>query len=286
MHSKINLSIGPFSFLINTNNSIIKDNIFKLYSDYSLYEEPPFVDFSITIKTRSLLRKIIKPQVDFFLDEFSPFKPLPKAQSFAMLEWGMNWCIATKAHHYLILHAGTIEKNGNVIIMPAEPGSGKSTLTAAMVYNGWRLFSDELALISLENLQVYPCTRPINLKNDSIPIIQKYVKNTVFSSIAKDTHKGTVALLKPPKNSVKRINEPAPLKTFIFPKYVPNAKAKLTPATHIEAFQLLIEQSFNYHILGLKGFNVLSNLLKNKQCYFFEYSDFDDAQRILSEVVS
>jgi HprK-related kinase A len=285
MFTQFNLPIGPFSFSINTDNSIVIKNLTKLYSDYDLTQDFPFKDFSITIETRSFLRRFIRPQVDFFLDEFSPFKPLPKDQSFAMLEWGMNWCIASKAHHYLILHAGTIEKNGHVLIMPAAPGSGKSTLTAAMVYNGWRLFSDELALVSLKDLQVYPCTRPINLKNNSIPVIQRYIKDSVFSSIAKDTHKGTVALLKPPTESVKRMHEPAPLKTFIFPKYVPNATAKLTPIEQTEAFQILIDQSFNYHIVGLEGFNVLSAVLHNKQCYHFEYSNFDDAQCVLSELV-
>jgi len=286
MLTQFNIPIGPFSFSINTSNTIVKKDLSTLYSDYQIEQESAFTDFSITITTRSFLRRFIRPQVDFLLDEFSPFKPLPKAQSFAMLEWGMNWCIATKAHHYLILHAGTIEKNGHVLVMPAEPGSGKSTLTAAMVYNGWRLFSDELALISLKDLQVYPCTRPINLKNNSIPIIKGFVKNAVFSTIAKDTHKGTVALLKPPTESVKRMHEPAPLKTFIFPKYVANAKAKLTPISQTDAFQILIDQSFNYHILGLEGFNALSSLLQNKQCYHFEYSDFDDAQRLLSELVN
>ena len=286
MQPQVNLSVGPFNFSIRSNHKMVLDNLKLLYQDYALAEKYTFTDFDINITTRSFIRKLIKPQVDFLLDEFAPFKPLPKDHAFAMLEWGMNWCIATKAHHYLLLHAGTIEKNGKVIIMPAAPGSGKSTLTAALVYNGWRLFSDELGLISLKDELVYPCTRPINLKNDSIDIIKNYIDGAVFSTIANDTHKGTVSLLKPPKESVERMHEPAALHTFIFPKYVAGAKAKLTPLNKSEAFQVIIEQSFNYHVLGLEAFELIAKLLNQVECYQFEYSDFEEAKIMFNELVN
>ncbi|MGJ8693915.1 MAG: HprK-related kinase A [Thalassotalea sp.] len=286
METKVNLPIGPFSFSIESDNMMVINNLSTIYSDYPIDHQTNFTDFNITITTRSFLRRFIKPQVDFFLDEFAPFKPLPKDHAFAMLEWGMNWCIATKAHHFLILHAGTIEKNGHVIIMPAEPGSGKSTLTAALVYNGWRLFSDELGLISLKDELVYPCTRPINLKNNSIDVIKNYVPNSIFSTIAKDTHKGTVSLLKPPKESVERMHEPAKLKSFVFPRYVEGSSAKLTPISKMEAFQVIIDQSFNYHILGLEAFNLISKLLQEAECYQFEYSDFEEAKTAFNSLVS
>ena len=285
MLTQFTLPIGPFNFSIKTDNNAVVSNLNSLYSDYTFAHDSPFIDFPITITTRSLVRRFIKPQVDFLLDEFAPFKPLPKDQSFAMLEWGMNRCITTRAHQFLIFHAGTIEKNGKVIIMPAEQGSGKSTLTAAMVYSGWRLFSDELALVSIDDELVYPCTRPINLKNNSIEVINSFVDNAVFSTIAKDTHKGTVALLKPPTDSVKRMFEPAPLHCIVFPKYVANAKAKLTPISQINTFQQLIEHSFNYHILGEQGFTLIARLLKNINCYQFEYSDFEQAKQLLGDLV-
>lgn len=285
MLTKLNLPIGPFSFTINTDHPMVQDNLRTIYRDYPSVYKHDFVDFDITITTRSKLRRVIKPQVDFFLDEFAPFKPLPKDHAFAMLEWGMNWCIATKAHQFLLLHAGTIEKNGHVIVMPAAPGSGKSTLTAALVYNGWRLFSDELGLISLLNELVYPCPRPINLKNNSIDVIKNYVEGSVFSTIAKDTHKGTVSLLKPPKDSVDRMSEPAKLRSFVFPKYVANSKATLRPIDKLAAFKIIIDQSFNYHILGVEAFELISTLLNKVQCYEFEYSDFDEANHVFSELV-
>lgn len=91
---------------------------------------------------------------------------MPVGHAFPQLEWAMNWCISTQANFYLLLHSAVIERNGFAAIMPAPPGSGKSTLCAALINRGWRLLSDELALISLHDQNIYPLARPVGLKND------------------------------------------------------------------------------------------------------------------------
>ncbi|TXL12561.1 hypothetical protein BMR05_15020 [Methylococcaceae bacterium HT4] len=83
----------------------------------------------------------------------------------------MNWCISSQLNTYLIIHAAVIEKSGYAVIMPAPPGSGKSTLTASLIQEGWRLLSDELTIIDVQNACVVPFPRPVSLKNESIDII-------------------------------------------------------------------------------------------------------------------
>ena len=80
----------------------------------------------------------------------------------------------TQAHHYLILHAAVVEKNGLAAILPAPPGSGKSTLTAGLVLSGWRLLSDELTLIERKTGLIQPLPRPMSLKNQSIEVIRQF----------------------------------------------------------------------------------------------------------------
>ncbi len=279
-------AIGPFYFSIFSDCPAVMRDLELIYSDYPSPRLGRIIDYPVSVKTARGLRRYIRPQANFFLDETMPFKPLAKGQAYAMLEWGMNWCITTSAHQFLILHAGVVEKNGKVIVMPAEQGAGKSTLTAALVFNGWRLFSDELALFSLADSLLYPCTRPINLKNESIDIIGNYIAGAVFSAVAEDTHKGRVALLKPPTESVLRMDEPAALHAVVFPRYVPGSQATLTPVDKLDAFQQLIGHSFNYDILGEEGFKLVVDLLQKVDCYQFEYSDFEQARTVLGRLVS
>src|SRR3546814_19883114 len=87
-----------------------------------------------------------------------------------MLEWGLNWCIGLHGHRYLIIHAAAIERNGLAFILPGAPGSGKSTLTAFLVHHGWRLLSDQQALVSLQDRRLPALTPPIGLTNRPIDL--------------------------------------------------------------------------------------------------------------------
>src|SRR3546814_415588 len=130
-------------------------------------------------------------------------------QALPMLEWGLNWCIGAHGHQFLIIHAAVIERNGLAAILPGAPGPGKSTLTACLVHNGWRLLSDEMALVSLQDGGLTALARPISLKNRSIDLIADILPNAALSARSEDTVKGAVALLKPPTTSVERVAEPA-----------------------------------------------------------------------------
>lgn len=273
----LKIRVGPFAFEIKSSIAFLAQEIYKIYAHYEVLDDETFIDFHITMSQPNSHRRWLWPQVNFFLDRRQPFKPLPLNQAYAMLEWGMNWCIANHAHHYLILHSAVVEKNGISVILPAPPGSGKSTLCAALVGKGWRLFSDELALIHLKSGELHPSTRPINLKNNSIDIIKDFIPESVNSVTAKDTHKGTVSLFKPPNKSVEQIDIYASPRFVIYPQYVAKSPEVFSAMDKAQAFSELIDNSFNYHELGYQGFKAMTQLIKSVDCYSYQYSQLDDA---------
>jgi len=284
----VQLKIGEFTFRISSSLRFVLDDIHRLYEDFITENNNEtsytFTDFEIKIDRPTSFRRWLKPQVCITINDKMPFKPLPVDNAFAMLEWGMNWCIANHAHHYLMFHSAVLEKNGKAVILPAPPGSGKSTLCAALAYNGWRLLSDEIAMVSLKDNLIYPVARPISLKNESIEIINNFIPNAIMSKPAYDTHKGTVSLIKPPKDSVRRINEPCSPTFVIFPKYKADSEATLTKKSKGSAFIELADNSFNYHVLGKEGFDATANIMEQVDCYSFEYSDFDQAIAMFDEL--
>ena len=199
--SGIYLNTGPFVTHLKSKIPSVVNNLALLYANNTLPDNEDFADFHIRLATPHGLRRWYRPQVMFHFDDQVPFKPVPYQQAFPMMEWGLNWCISNYAHQYLILHSAVVEKNGFAAILPAPPGSGKSTLCAGLVSRGWRLLSDELGLISLEHLDLVPLARPVNLKNESIEIIKKFSPQAIFSLKFADTNKGTVALMQPPVTS-------------------------------------------------------------------------------------
>jgi hypothetical protein len=115
--------------------------------------------------------------------------------------------------------------------------------------------------------------RPINLKNHSIDVIKRAFPHIPHSDIVRDTHKGTVCLFEPPKTSVELVNQPEPITHVIFPKYIPEVPLAFSELPKDQLFFDLIENSFNYNVLGIAGFNCITDLLPNVDAFNFNYSD-------------
>lgn len=273
----VQIRIGTYLVRIQSSLSSIAQGLHLLYADYPLEPEAAFADFHVSIDPPKNVRRWLAPQVIFRTDGFVPFKPLPADQAYPLLEWGLNWCISTQYHRYLVIHGAVIEKNGRAMILPAPPGSGKSTLCAALVTRGWRLLSDELTLVSLDTLEIVPMCRPVSLKNESIQIIQGFEKTVTMGRASHDTNKGTVAHMRAPTASVMRSQETAVPAWVVFPKYEPSVTAQLDEHAKASACMKIADNTFNYSMLGLRGFQTASNLIDRCDCYTFNYSNLDDA---------
>lgn len=267
---------GAFTACLSTRLEQLAASFELLYSDYPLVDGP-YADFHVEVAPPPSLRRWIRPQVQFLADGSSPFMGLPLDQAFPVFEWGLNWCISNHVHYYLIIHAAVIEKNGHAAILPAPPGSGKSTLCAALVNRGWRLLSDELTLIRRSDSLLVPLPRPVSLKNASIPLIKAYAPDAVFSPSVSDTVKGTVAHMKAPSGSIAVARETALPGWVIFPRYEGGAPLTLTPVPRTRAFMRVAENAFNYAQLGVEGFNALAGVIRHSDCYDLHYSSLDDA---------
>lgn len=281
------LRTGPFSLRVRSRIAHVAEGLAQLYGQFEVRSpHEAFADFHVSVDAPRGLRRWLRPQVNFAVDGVPPFKPLPRDQAFPMLEWGLNWCVSTRAHQYLIIHAAAVEKNGRAAILPAPPGSGKSTLSAALMLSGWRLLSDELTLIDRKTGLVHPLPRPVSLKNQSIDIIRAFSPDAFINRASHDTIKGTVAHLRPLRDSVRRQHEPARPAWVIFPRWQAGATARLTPRSKAQTFMFLAENAFNYSHLGADGFRVGSALIDQAACYDFEYGELDDAVATFAQLAT
>jgi len=278
------LETGPFRTRIVSQALEVIDGLALLYSEFPVHADG-FCDFHVQVDRVSGPRRYFRPQIVFTFDGMTPFKPLPADHAFASLEWGLNWCIAGHAHHYLMLHAAVLEKNGRAVILPGDPGAGKSTLTAALTLSGFRLLSDELTLVDRNDGLLVPLARPVSLKNASIEVVRSFSADAVLGDPAYDTHKGTVAHLKPTSESVRRANEKAQPALIVFPRWKAGAEAKLTQHSKADAFMHAANHAFNYELLGSLGYDLTANMIDASDCHDFEYSQLSDAIQIFSELL-
>lgn len=280
------LGTGPFTCRIRSRLPMVRAGLSLAYADYPL-AEPGYADFHVRVAEPTPLRRWISPQAQFYFDQHPPFLPLPRVQGYALLEWGLNWCVSQHANRYLILHAAVLEKNGRALLLPGASGSGKSTLCAALCYRGgWRLLSDELTLIRPWDGLIQPLPRPVSLKNASIAVISALAPEVAFTEVVHDTLKGTVAHGRPPADSVARQGECPPPGWVVFPKYRPGAATRFEALPPAPVGLELAEQAFNYSLHGRRGYETLCGLLDRVSAWRFEYSDTDEALALFERLAA
>jgi hypothetical protein len=282
----LRLQTGPFVSCVRSSLPSLALALERMYADYPVLDERTPADFNVLLRSPHGLRRLVKPQIYFHYDGLAPFQPLPLDQTYPMFEWAMNWCVSNHAHSWLVIHAAVVEKDGAAVILPAPAGSGKSTLCAALVTRGWRLLSDELTLVRLDDGRIDPVPRPVSLKNASIDVIRAWAPQAELSPPVADTTKGTVAHMRVPAASVARAMEPAQAAWIVFPKWSAGAAAELVQVPQARAHLRLAENAFNYSLLGAAGFEAAADLIGRTHTFDFRYSALEDAVAVFDTLLA
>ena len=276
------LDVGLATLHVRSDLPSLATQLRAVYRHFPLRTEGPWADLHIDLRRPRGLRRWIRPQVLFQCDSQVPFDPFPADTALPLLEWGANWLIGRRFNNLLILHAGVVERDGFALVMPALPGSGKSTLTAALSLRGWRLLSDEFGAFDLQRRVFRPALKPVALKNNSIGVIRAFEPGVELGPEFAKTRKGTVAHLAPGLPSVLRVHEPALPGAVVLPRWQAGAATRLEPVQTQMAFSSLAFNAFNYVVCGAAGFEAVVSLSQNCPAWQLIYSDLDDALATLT----
>lgn len=268
---------GPFVIRLRTRLPIMWRAMAALYADAPVADPDAFIDYDVDMRPR---RRWVRPTAVFCLDGRAALEPLPLAQAPALFEWGLNWAVVETCQDTLIFHAAVLARDGQALVLPGQPGAGKSTLTVALVAAGWALLSDELALVDTATGLVAGLPRPVSLKGPSIAIAGRLLPRGTFGPCIPETSKGAMCHLRVPPELTQA--EPARPTRVVFPCFTPGAAAQCLPLPKGQAFMRLAEQSFTYHALGRAGFEVAARLIDGSETADLVFGDAAAAADLLS----
>lgn len=280
------LDLGAATARVISDVPDLAASVKTVYCGYPLADAHQFCDATIQVLRVRGLRRVMRRQIEFVADSDSPFIPFPADTHLPLMEWGLNHALAERLSHYLLLHAGTLARGSSGILLPATPGSGKSTLTAALMIQGYRLLSDEFGVVDLESGELRPMVRPIALKNESIDVIQRIAPEATFGPQFPKTRKGTVAHLAPSRASIDHRDSAVTPRLVAFPKYDPHSACTVEAVDPGAAFNKLALNSFNYEYLGPGAFDAVSRLVRGCEFWRVTYGNLADAISTINDLLS
>lgn len=268
---------GAATLHLRSDSAALASQLHTVYGAFDFLPQGDWADLHVRMQRPRNLRRWFAPQVVFRCDGQQPFEPFPADSPLPLLEWGSNWLIAQRLNDLLLLHAAAVERNGLTLLLPALPGSGKSTLTAALMLSGWRLLSDEFGAYDPGAGVFRALLKPIGLKNASIQVIRSLAPHARLGPVFPKTRKGDVAHLGADALAVARRHEPAAPGAVILPRWVARSATQLEPLSSDRLFAALAFNAFNYTTLGVVGFDAVIRLVRQCPAWTLRYSDLHDA---------
>ena len=278
----LDLCVGALNVRVHSNVRSLADQVQAAYGQFPASHRAPWIDLHLNVVLRRQLHRWWKPQVDLWHDGRLLFEPFPAEAALPLLEWGMNWLIARTRNDLLLLHAAVVERQGFAMVMPALPGSGKSTLSAALGLSGWRLMSDEFGALDLGERRFRAVLKPAALKNESIGVIRSFAPERArFGPSFPGTRKGTVAHLAASADAVDRVHETAAPGCVLMPRWKAGSPTTIEPVAPTMTFSKLAFNAFNYAVTGAAGFEAVAHISRSVKAWQLVYGDLDDAIREL-----
>jgi HprK-related kinase A len=281
------MELGAFTMRLKTRCSDVVSYLKDVYRDAHFRLELGDVpDVSIDVRPPNNWRRFIRPQVIPDPGFIVPAVPLPKRLAPLSLEMGLNLSVALKCCRFVSFHAAVVGNENGAMLISAQSGGGKSTLAAALMNEGYRLFSDEFGLLGLsgDTLNAYP--RPVSLKDASISIITELTGHDWISETYKGTPKGDIAYRRVRPLEMEKAHIPASGRLILFPVFNKGMPASARALSPSETMMKLIPSSTNYHLLGEHAFLALTNLVNEAKAYEIHYGSTEDSLMMVKDLAA
>jgi hypothetical protein len=189
---------------------------------------------------------------------------------------------AAESRDYVMLHAAALERDGRILLVPGESGSGKSTVAAALLKRGFRYQSDEFAPLSAD-LTVWPYPLPLRLRETSLRVLPDLAPEVTIGPQAFRVD-GEWVFHGLPAPSLVLSEGRRPVGAVLFPRRTTGIPTPIRPLKAGPAALELMACTINGHVLGERGFHVAVDLVAGVPSYELARGDLGRAAAIVDDL--
>jgi hypothetical protein len=183
-----------------------------------------------------------------------------------------------------MIHGGAIARGGAGFAIPGACGSGKTTLIAYLLANkGYTYIADDLIALAVPDGRIMPWPMPLNPKEGSWELLSESYRD-LPNAPRHPTNLGDARRILPRPDAWDV--DPAPLRGFIFPRYVEGAKAELTRLTPFQALERLLgDRIWLGYPITEQRVRAFVAWLDDKPAYALVHSHAGAAAELLEDIV-
>lgn len=181
------------------------------------------------------------------------------------------------------IHAAVHSLGKACIVLPGVGGTGKTTLSAALIKDGFRYFTDEVALLDRRTLRVVPAPVSLRVKQGSWKMVSGMFPDFLTLPTHSLTDGSRLRLLPPPAGSFQQDPEEGNVvKCLVFLSRSSEEKTFIRPLSRIEVFQRI--QECGYSVVGILDQRTVAQILqwiKTVDCYEMTMNSLPEAVEIV-----
>lgn len=186
----------------------------------------------------------------------------------------------------LLFHGAVLAKEGRAVILPAEMGSGKTTLAALLAHKGFTFVSDELTVLDRgETVRVFPLPLPMSIKPGSVPILTDKYPELPSAPVFPRPDGKKVRYLLPPQHALAGRDESFTVSALVFPSYGPCKSTEMQAMDKIQALNRLAATGSSERPLTAEDIRTMISLVEQASCYSLDFSDATEAVGIFDQKI-
>jgi len=182
----------------------------------------------------------------------------------------------------VVCHAGCVSFDGRAILLPADPESGKTTLTCGLVRAGFDYVTDEGAAFVSGTTRIEPYPKPLSLDPGSWFLFPELEPEPPEGIVDGEMSQWPIA---PASIRPEAVSGPCDAAFIVFPKYVEGATTALAPIGRAEALVELAKNTFEFNQHSRARLEQLTHVVRASDCHRLTVGSLDDAIACIRELV-
>jgi len=181
-----------------------------------------------------------------------------------------------------VCHAGGVAHDGCGILLPADPESGKTTLTTGLVRAGFSYLTDEGVAFHPGTTRIEPYPKPLSLDPGSWFLFPELEPQADFAT---DEYKRDQWQVAPTDIRADAVGRPCEARYVVFPRYLDGATTELGPIGRAAALLELAKNTFEFNTRSRAALEELEPVIRRCDCFRLTVGRLDDAVACIQELV-